>query len=62
MSQHIHNESGRRPMNLDDAKVFLASVAGLLNWAANIDIVLKVLISGASLIYICLKIKELLRK
>jgi hypothetical protein len=49
-------------MNLDDAKVFLASVAGLLNWAANIDILLKVLISGASLVYICLKIKELLRK
>ena len=49
-------------MNLDDVKVFLASIAGLLNWAANIDILLKVLISGASLVYICLKIKELLRK
>ena len=57
-----HSVREKTKMNLDDVKVFLASIAGLLNWAANIDILLKVLISGASLVYICLEIKELLRK
>lgn len=49
-------------MNLDDVKVGLAAVAGLLNWAVNIDIVLQLAISVASLIYIVLKIRQLLAK
>tara|TARA_R100001443_G_scaffold112258_1_gene125676 strand:- start:399 stop:551 length:153 start_codon:yes stop_codon:yes gene_type:complete len=49
-------------MNLDDIKVAIASVTGLGNWLVDIDLVLKVGISVASLIYISLKIRELLRK
>lgn len=49
-------------MNLDDLKVATASVTGLGNWAVNIDLILKVGISAASLVYIILKIKELIRK
>ena len=48
-------------MNLDDIKVILASVTGLGNWMVSIDLALKVGISLASLIYIVLKIRELLR-
>jgi hypothetical protein len=48
-------------MNLDDIKVGLASVTGLGNWMVNIDLVLKIAISVASLIYIGLKIHELLK-
>tara|TARA_S200002703_G_scaffold86473_1_gene74503 strand:- start:21 stop:239 length:219 start_codon:yes stop_codon:yes gene_type:complete len=47
-------------MNLDDIKVGIASVTGLGNWMVNIDLVLKIGISVASLIYITLKIRELL--
>ena len=43
-------------MNLDDLKVAIASVTGLGNWMVEIDLVLKVAISVASLIYIGLKI------
>lgn len=49
-------------MNLDDLKVAFASVTGLGNWLVDIDLLLKVGISGASLVYIILKIKELLNK
>ena len=49
-------------MNLDDIKVGFASVTGLGNWVLEIDIVLKVGISLATLVYIVLKIKEQLRK
>ena len=49
-------------MNLDDLKVAFASVTGLGNWLVDIDLLLKVGISGASLVYIILKIKELLHK
>ena len=48
-------------MNFDDFKVAIASVTGLGNWMVEIDLVLKVAISVASLIYIGLKIKQLLK-
>jgi hypothetical protein len=49
-------------VNIDDLKVGFAAVAGLLNWAVNIDIVLQLAISVASLLYISLKIRQLLAK
>tara|TARA_R100001443_G_scaffold21922_1_gene34129 strand:+ start:391 stop:546 length:156 start_codon:yes stop_codon:yes gene_type:complete len=49
-------------MNLDDIKTALASAVGLGNWMVEIDLMLKVGISTASLFYIILKIRELLRK
>ena len=49
-------------MNIDDVKVGFAAVAGLLNWAVNIDIILQLAISVASLLYISLKIRQLLAK
>ena len=49
-------------MNLDDIKVGFASVTGLGNWILEIDIMPKVGISLATLVYIVLKIKEQLRK
>jgi hypothetical protein len=49
-------------VNFDDVKVGFAAVAGLLNWAINIDIVLQLAISAASLLYIILKIRQLLSK
>ena len=49
-------------MNLDDIKVGFASVTGLGNWILEIDIMLKVGISLATLVYIVLKIKEQIRK
>ena len=49
-------------MNLDDLKVAFASVTGLGNWLVDIDLILKVGISAASLVYIILKVKQLLKK
>ena len=49
-------------MNLDDLKVLAASASGLGNWVLEIDILLKVAISLATLLYIVLKVQELLRK
>jgi hypothetical protein len=49
-------------MNFDDIKVALASITGLGNWLIDIDMVLKIGISVASLVYIVLKIKQLLNK
>ena len=49
-------------MNLDDIKVLVASVSGLGNWLLEIDILLKVAISLATLLYIVLKIQQLLKK
>jgi len=49
-------------MSLDDLKVAFASVTGLGNWLVEMDVILKVGISMASLIYIILKIKQLLKK
>jgi len=48
-------------MNLDDLKVGFASVTGLGNWMLEIDILLKVGISIATLVYIILKIREQIR-
>ena len=48
-------------MNLDDIKTALASVVGLGNWMVEIDLMLKVSISTASLVYIILKIRALLK-
>jgi len=45
-------------INLDDIKVAAASVTGIGNWALQIDVILKVAISFATLIYIVLKIKK----
>tara|TARA_B100000749_G_C18259401_1_gene395708 strand:- start:429 stop:602 length:174 start_codon:yes stop_codon:yes gene_type:complete len=50
-----------RLFDFNDVKVALASVSGLGNWALEIDMILKVLISLASLVYIVLKIRELLK-
>ena len=49
-------------MNFDDFKVAIASATGIGNWMVSIDLILKVGISLASLIYIILKIRELLKK
>jgi hypothetical protein len=49
-------------MNLDDIKVLAASVSGIGNWLLEIDILLKVSISLATLVYIVLKIRQLLGK
>ena len=49
-------------MNLDDIKVLAASVSGIGNWLLEIDILLKVSISLATLVYIVLKIRQLLVK
>ena len=43
----------------DTAKVTFASFTGLTNWMVNVDIWMKCGISLASLIYIILKIREL---
>jgi len=47
---------------LDDAKVCVASVTGLGNWLVDIDLILKVGISAASLVYIILKIRQLIKR
>lgn len=47
-------------MNFDDLKTGIASLVGIGNWMIEIDLVLKVGISLASLIYIILKIRELI--
>ena len=46
----------------DDLKVLLASTAGVGNWALTIDVWLKIAVSAATLVYIGLKILELIRK
>ena len=49
-------------MNLDDLKVTIASLTGIGNWLLQIDVILKIGISAATLFYIVLKIKEQLKK
>ena len=46
----------------DTGKVAVATFTGLSNWMVSMDLILKVAISAASLIYIVLKIRELLNK
>jgi len=47
-------------VNFDDIKVAIASATGIGNWMVEIDLILKVGISLASLIYIILKIRHLI--
>jgi len=47
---------------MDNFKVALASVTGMGNWLLEIDVILKIGISGATLFYIILKCKEQLGK
>ena len=47
---------------LDDIKVVLASSAGIGNWWMEIDIILKLSISIATLFYIVLKCRQLLKQ
>ena len=49
-------------MNFDDIKVAISSAVGIGNWMVEIDLILKLGISVASLIYIILKIRQLLKK
>ena len=46
--------------DFDTVKVFVASVTGLGNMLMEIDLILKVGISAASLVYIILKCREIL--
>ena len=48
-------------IDLNDVKVGFASVSGLGNWMLEIDTVLHILISVASLVYIILKIVQLIK-
>jgi len=48
-------------IDFNDVKVGFASASGLGNWMLEIDTVLHILISVASLVYIILKIIELIR-
>ena len=57
-----YQRSLEREMNFDDIKVAISSAVGIGNWMVQIDIILKVGISAASLIYIILKIRQLLKK
>ncbi len=49
-------------LTMDDVRVGIATAAGLTNWMLNIDIVLQLAISVASLVYIVLKVREQLKK
>ena len=49
-------------IDFNDVKVGFASVSGLGNGMLEIDTVLHILISVASLVYIILKIIELIKK
>ena len=47
-------------MNFDDFKVIFASSTGLGTWLIDMDMVIKLMLSLASLLYVILKIKHLL--
>jgi hypothetical protein len=49
-------------MNFDDIKVTIASATGLGSWLVTMDNFLKVGISLLSLLYIGVKLKQLLEK
>ena len=46
----------------DNIKVAIASGAGIGNWALEIDVILKIAVSAATLFYIILKCRELWNK
>tara|TARA_R100000656_G_C3860509_1_gene109760 strand:+ start:262 stop:417 length:156 start_codon:yes stop_codon:yes gene_type:complete len=47
-------------MNFDDFKVIFASSTGLGTWLIDMDMLIKLMLSLASLLYVILKIKQLL--
>ena len=47
---------------MDDLKVLAVSAAGVGNWAINIDLGLKIVLTGLSIVYVILKIKQLIKK
>ena len=47
---------------VDDCKVIAASVAGLGNWMLQVDLLLKVMISLVSLLYVSKKCVDLYKK
>lgn len=49
-------------LDVEDLKVLAATATGLGNWLVDIDLILKVGVSAASLIYIVLKIRQLLKR
>jgi len=49
-------------MDLEDVKVAVVTATGLGNWLVDIDLILKVGISAASLVYIILKIRQLIKR
>ncbi len=55
-------QRGETVFSVDDFRVGIAAVAGLTSWAVNIDVVVQLLISIASLTYIVLKIIEHFKK
>tara|TARA_S200002703_G_C3782902_1_gene241268 strand:+ start:177 stop:365 length:189 start_codon:yes stop_codon:yes gene_type:complete len=54
----VGEQAGVGMFTVDDFRVGIAAVAGLTSWAVNIDVVVQLLISIASLTYIVLKIIE----
>jgi hypothetical protein len=48
-------------IDFNDIKVGFASLSGLGNWMLEIDTALHICISVASLVYILLKIKQLIK-
>ena len=51
-----------RMLNLDDAKVLMASGSGLGSWLTELDVILKIAISVATLCYIILKCRQILNE
>jgi len=47
-------------MNFDDLKVIFASSTGLGTWLIDMDMVIKLMLSLASLLYVILKIIQIL--
>jgi hypothetical protein len=58
----VGEQTGTGMFTVDDFRVGIAATAGLTSWAVNIDVVVQLLISIASLTYIVLKIVEHFKK
>ena len=54
----VGEQTGVGMFTVDDFRVGIVAAAGLTSWAVNIDVVVQLLISIASLTYIVLKIIE----
>ena len=48
-------------IDMDDVKVALATISGIGNWLLQVDILLQVLISIASLLYIIARLVKLMK-